>query len=253
MNGWQPTAPWARPIYEVYAERMGGMPEGWQPKKTENPAPTERPPTDQTDPAAPGTVFAEIEDPARTMPPVKTELIRVMSDSEIQRMLNAAISRVRAGVADALVAEQEMIGLGRNNLKGILVLSDKLLVGLQRLTDTVVERLNIMASDTGTDPKGVLDMIDRVIKINGSTIQAGAKLLEMQRLMVGMPTSIHEQRNTGTAPAEDAPTDDAREELLKRLARARRKAETSSEEDPAAESSLPEHVDGSGLDDSSAS
>lgn len=228
------------PISVIYDEQVNG-------KKPENPASAERENTS-------GTVFAVTETEARTIPttiddvlddvpdapPINAELVRVMGDTEINRLLETAVMRVRANVAQALLAEQEMIGTARNNLQGILVLSDKLLAGLMPVVDTVVERLHTMASDASVDPKRVLGMIDRVIKINASTVTAGAKLLEMQRLMVGMPQSIHEQRQTAPVAPQDAPTDAAREELIRSLERTKRKV--LAERDPyvPGESKLPE-------------
>jgi hypothetical protein len=197
-EGWPRTHEWARPISEVYEERKAQ-------RFGVNPASTEQHQTSGNSSA--GTGIAS--------PPVKAEMVKVYTNSQIQVLLDGAISRVRANVADALMIEQDMIAVARNNLKGILLLSDRLLGGLQRLTQTAVERIAIMATDNSLDPVKLLEMIDRVAKISRTTVESGAKLMEMQRLMVGMPQSITESRTPDrpAAPAAEQSAEQAAEIL----------------------------------------
>ncbi len=215
--GW-PGIDWAIPIQIVYERRVNG-------KNDENPASVEGE-------KSTGTVFADADveravnpdDPNLAEPPKTVELVRMMGEREVRQMLDTAVMQVRANMAQALGAEQEMIGVARNNLKGILVVSDKLLAGLQPLVDAVSAKLTTMALATDVNPVKVLGYIDRLIKIQAATVTAASKLIEMQRLIVGAPQSITESRSVEKpAPTTgEAATDRAKLETL--LEEAKRRA-----------------------------
>jgi phage-related minor tail protein len=79
-----------------------------------------------------------------------------------------------------------------------------------------------MATDASTDPLKLLEMIDRVTKITKQTVESGAKLMEMQRLMVGMPQSISETRTPDKQPT--TPTEQVAADLDELKARIKREA-----------------------------
>jgi len=216
FTGW-PEHEWAKPIQPIWEERING-------KKPENPAPVDRAPAVEAE-----FTDAEIEravnpaNPDLANPPKTVEHVRMMGVGEVQRMLDNAVLQVKANVAQALQAEQEMIGIARNNLKGILVASDKMLTGLMKLADSVSERLAQMALATNVNPAKVLGYMDRLIKINASAVQAAAKLVEIQRLLVGAPQSITESRTT-EKPAPPPSEGSKRDELERMLEEAKRRA-----------------------------
>lgn len=245
--GW-PAHKWARPIKVVFEEQAKKAR-----NQAKNPAAVER-----EKPVGPIFEDAEVEaavnpdEPNLINPPQTVELIRVMGESDVDRLLDSAVMQVKANVATALIAEQEMIAVARNNLTGVLLLSDKLLTGLQPLVATVVERLRAMASDASVNPTKILSYIDRVIKINIGAVNAGARLLEMQRLLVGMPQSITESRSVDTPKHTlNTDADAARAELEQVLADVERRtlAAISSGEDLAGEANLPDEPDDTDTDE----
>lgn len=239
LKGW-PSIEWARPIKDVYAERVTAV------KLAENPAPAERTQTaDGTIPAG----EAPIANNATMAPSARVEMVRVMSDSEVNRVVSHAVAQVKADVAKALLAERDMIGVARNNLTGVMVLSDQLLAGLQPLVRTVVERLHTMAADASVNPELILTLIDRVTKISKQAVEASKSLMEQQRLMVGMPQTISESRTVEKPAAPSATPDTAaldadRAELEERIARRLRKDMTQAEEEPTGELGLGEVSEG---------
>jgi len=149
--------------------------------------------------------------------PVPAELVRTTSDAEIARRVDAAIARVREEVAAALVREGELIKVARNNVLGVFVLSDQALAHMRPLMAQMQERIAMQALDMKTSPMTTLRLLERLTRIMASAVTTGAKVMEMQRLLVGMPQSITESR-TVEKPTPTATGDEARRKLAETLA-----------------------------------
>ena len=220
--GWLDCADWAKPIKEVYAAHV---------KKGIDAASVDREPADEEIPAA----------PAITKPAIKALQVHVMSDIEIRRMLDAAIAKVRADVAEALLREQEAVEVARNNVAGLLLSVDKMIAFTRPLVDSMMTKLAIMATNTDVPVEKVLNLISRIAKINKMAIDQADKVLSMQRLIAGQPQSISETRSTPAAPTSGGGAEGDRERLASMLEQAqRRQALSAISEAPVGEASVDE-------------
>jgi hypothetical protein len=138
-------------------------------------------------------------------------------------MLDAAIAKVRADVAEALLEEQQALQVARNNVSGILISVDKMLAYTRPLVEAMMSKIAVMATDTSISPETVLKLIGQIMKVNKGAIEQGAKLLEMQRLLVGAPQSITENRTTEKPAQQGATTDSDRAKLEELLQHAQRR------------------------------
>lgn len=201
--GWLASGEWARPIKEVYAERT---------KQGVDAASVDREGQDREN-------SAPVEVPVK--PAVQALQVHVMSSVEIRRMLDAAIAKVQADVAEALLREQQAIEVARNNVAGLLLSVDKLIAFTRPLIDAMMAKLQVMAADTSVQPKQVLDLLMRIAKVNKLAIEQADKVLSMQRLLAGQPQAITEHRST-PVPQQLAAEGD-RERLASMLEQAQRR------------------------------
>lgn len=196
--GWVEYAEWARPIKEVYAEHN---------KTAVDAASVDRVGPPEENPA-----------PATNKPaPILAQQVQVMSKAEIRLMLDSAIAKVQADVAEALLREQQAVEIARNNVAGLLLSVDKLIAFIRPMVDAMMQRLQLMALDTQVDPEKVLALIARIAKINKMAIEQADTVLSMQRLLAGQPQSITESRTTPTTPQQESAKSD-RERLENMLA-----------------------------------
>lgn len=202
-SGWDEEE-WAGPIRNIYGTAV---------KIGEDAASVEREVVAEVIPE-PATHEPDIKPPAKLVRAEPVE--RRYSASEAQLMLDAAIAKIRADVASALLEEQQSLQVARNNVAGILISVDKMLAYVRPLVEAMMSKIAIMASDTSVTPETVLKLIGQIMKVNKGAIEQGAKLLEMQRLLVGAPQSITESRTTEKpAPLSDvAETERARLESM---------------------------------------
>lgn len=202
--GWVDFAEWAIPIKTAYAERTN---QGVDAASVDRDRPAE-------ENSAPTAVPLK--------PAVQALQVQVMSKAEIRHMLDSAIAKVQADVAEALLREQQAVEVARNNVAGLLLSVDKMIAFTRPLVDSMMGKLAVMAADTSVDPKRVLDLISRIAKVNKMAIEQAEKVLSMQRLLAGQPQTITESRSTPTAPQAEAAASD-RDRLASMLEQAQRR------------------------------
>jgi len=133
--------------------------------------------------------------------------------------LEVTLATLAQGAAAALTREDAILTASRNNILGIEALANAVLRALDKKAPLLLARLvQDLESRETTTVKTFVESLQLVSKLLADNASRSQKVMEMQRLMVGMPTQITETRTKG--PADEGEGHSRLASLLGSLARA---------------------------------
>jgi hypothetical protein len=178
--GW-PEAPYAAPIGKVYLEAAARLENA---KKDAQAAAAERALTRDGVKSAQSAANEPSDRAAR------------QSDSAPQ----TGAQILQQSAIDATQTEVDLLQAFRCNLIGAVLVSNKLLPGLEALATAAVESALVASQNIAQcTPDRVLRPLEKFARIVQLLTQSSKSVIEMQRLLVGAPQQITEQRTTPDA------------------------------------------------------
>jgi hypothetical protein len=117
------------------------------------------------------------------------------------------IELLRAQAAAVLGKETEVLGASRNAVSGLLGVSTKL---IRLVEDSEAELREVLRFQINDRPREAIKLLTEVAAVVESCTKSAARVIESQRVIAGLPTSVqHHHVTHGPAPQDDAERDEA--------------------------------------------
>jgi hypothetical protein len=120
--------------------------------------------------------------------------------------IEANLAKARADAAKAVVEESRMIRAARTNVTAVLVLANELLGSMKGLVDKTKVAIDRQEID---NPTTALRMLDRLTATIRTAADTAERAMAMERLLLGQPQQILEERRTAPAQTEDVSAEEA--------------------------------------------
>ena len=156
------------------------------------------------------SVGAQLHTPTHPYPPVPTPTTPAPAAVQLAPAdLSGALDRLVGKAPAVLVREWEALEVSRNNAIGVNILMGKV---IERLMTEVPRLLQLDSVELTL--ANFTQVVQDVAKVTTLLTAAQGKLMESQRLLMNMPTTITEHRTRPTGPAEESPELEAKRARL---------------------------------------
>ena len=148
--------------------------------------------------------------PTYSHPPIPTPAPPAPAAAQLAPVdVASALDRLVGKAPAVLVREWEALEVSRNNAIGVNILMGKV---IERLMAEVPRLLQLDGVELTL--ANFTEVVQDVAKVTTLLTAAQAKLMESQRLLMNMPTTITEHRTRPTGPAEESPELEAKRARL---------------------------------------
>jgi hypothetical protein len=160
------------------------------------------PPERDAEPVTPANLAA----PSAPVAPPKGEPQKPISTPPVEPVPARSsppdpLAAVREAAAKAILDEINILQAARTNAIGLLVTTQGLLKGLHDATPQIRARLISLAAEK---PERAIELLGELAKVEAETVKSTQRIVEVQRVIAGLPSNITEHRIESRAPEAPA-------------------------------------------------